>query len=237
MLLKELVQASTTAANIKVYEQRCVFKDRADAGRQLAEKLTEYQSDGTVVLAIPRGGVPVAVEVALRLEAPLDVVVTRKIPVPDEPEAGYGAIAEDGTVFLNEPLAVRLGLSQRQIALQVDEVLAEIKRRSSLYHTELPHTSLIDKTAILIDDGLASGFTMIAAIKSAQKRKAAGIIAASPVASGSAYELIKPECDSLECLLVSHSYPFAVASFYQKWHDLTDAEVGEHVKDWMSGRK
>jgi putative phosphoribosyl transferase len=220
-----------------VYEQSHSFKDRADAGRQLAAKLAEYQLDRAVVLAVPRGGVPVAVEVALTLDIPLDVVVTRKIPVPHEPEAGYGAVAEDGTVFLNQSLVDRLGLSQRQIGLQVDEVLAEIKRRSSLYHGKLPHTSLVDRTAILIDDGLASGFTMMAAIKSVQQKKAAGIIVASPVASGNAYEIIKTMCDTLVCLLVSRSYPFAVASFYRHWHDLTDEEVEEHIHNWQARKK
>jgi putative phosphoribosyl transferase len=220
-----------------MYEKRHLFKDRADAGRQLAGKLSEYRLDRAVVLAVPRGGVPVAVEVALELDMPLDVVVTRKIPMPHEPEAGYGAVAEDGTVFLNQSLVDRLGLSQRQIGLQVDAVLAEIKRRSSLYHGKLTHISLIDRTAILIDDGLASGFTMIAAIKSAQQKKADGIIVASPVASGDAYDIIKPECDKLVCLLVSRSYPFAVASFYRYWHDLTDEEVEGHIQDWQARKK
>jgi len=219
-----------------IFEGRPPFQDRVDAGKQLAEKLKIYQSAETIVLAIPRGGVPVAIEVARSFNAPLDVVVTRKIAIPDNPEAGYGAVAEDGTVFLNEPLLSQLGLSQRQIEYQANQVLAEIERRSALYRGKLPRTSLTDKTAIIIDDGLASGFTMVAAVKSIQLQKAARIVAASPVASGKAYELIQPSCDALVCIVVSHFYPFAVASFYHHWHDLTDEEVTGYLKAWQTRR-
>ena len=214
-------------------EQRPRFRDRVDAGRQLAEKLEPYRSDQTVVLAVPRGGVPVAVEVAKSFEAPLDVVVTRKIPIPHNPEAGYGAVAEDGTIFLNHVLISQLGLSQRQIEYQAEEVLAEIERRSVLYRKNLSRPTLVDKTAIVIDDGLASGFTMVAAVKSVERQKAARIVVASPAASGNAYELIKPICHALVCIAVSYSYPFAVASFYQRWHDLTDEEVSECLRAWQ----
>jgi putative phosphoribosyl transferase len=215
------------------YEQMPRFQDRVDAGKQLAERLKAYQSPGTVVLAIPRGGVPVAIEVAQGLHAPLDVVVTRKIPIPYNPEAGYGAVAEDGTIFLNEPLLSQLGLSQRQIERQAQQVLAEIDRRSSLYRGRLPRSSLTGKTAIIVDDGLASGFTMVAAVRSIQRQEAGRIVVASPTASGNAYELVKPVCDALVCIVVSRSYPFAVASFYRHWHDLTDDEVSDYLQRWQ----
>jgi len=213
------------------------FRDRADAGRQLAGRLEQYRSPQTVILAIPRGGVPVAVEVAQSFDAALDVVVTRKIPIPRNPEAGYGAVAEDGTVFLNNPLVRQLGLSQRQIEYQAEDVLAEIERRSALYRGNLPRASLVNRTAIVIDDGLASGYTMVAAVQSVQRQKAARIVAASPAASGNAYDLIKPMCDALVCLAVSRSYPFAVASFYQHWHDLTDEEVSDCLRAWQAREK
>ena len=206
------------------------FQDRVDAGRQLAEKLRPYQSAETVVLAVPSGGVPVAGEVAKSFDAPLDVVVTRKIPIPQNPEAGYGAVAEDGTIFLNEPLVAQLGLSQYQMEQQAAHVLAEIERRSAFYRGKLPRDSLENKTAIIIDDGLASGFTMVAAAKSVERQKAARIVVASPVASGNAYQLIKPKCDAIVCLVVDHGHSFAVASFYRHWHDLTDNEVSEYLQ-------
>ncbi|MBN1153120.1 MAG: phosphoribosyltransferase [Dehalococcoidia bacterium] len=212
------------------------FRDRADAGRQLAEALRPYASAETVVLAVPRGGVPVAIEVARRFNAPLDVVVTRKIPIPGNPEAGYGAVAEDGEVFLNQPLVAQLGLSQRQIERQAAQVLAEIERRTFLYRGELPRASLAGKTALIIDDGLASGFTMVAAARSVKRQNAARIVVASPVASGSAYQLVEPMCDAIVCIVVSHSYPFAVASFYRNWYDLTDDEVTAYLQEWQAER-
>jgi predicted phosphoribosyltransferase len=133
------------------YEHRARFRDRTDAGTQLAERLKAYQSLDTIVLAVPGGGVPVAVEVARSLNAPLDVVVTRKITIPGNPEAGYGAVAEDGAVFLNEPLVTRLGLSRRQIEFQAAQVLGEIERRSALYRRNLPRASLEGKTTIIVD--------------------------------------------------------------------------------------
>jgi putative phosphoribosyl transferase len=217
-------------------EQEPRFQDRADAGRILAEALSPYNSAGTVVLAVPRGGVPVAVEVANVFNAPLDLVVVRKIPVPGNPEAGYGAVAEDGTIFLNEPLVNHLGLGRHQIDVQAAEVLTEIERRSALYRGELPRIPLAGRTAIIIDDGLASGFTMVAAAKSVERQQAARIVVASPVASSSAYQLLKPVCDAIVCLVIRHSYPFAVASFYRHWHDLTDDEVSEHLQAWQAQR-
>jgi predicted phosphoribosyltransferase len=217
-----------------IYEEKPRFRDRVDAGKQLAERLKPYQSADAIILAVPRGGVPVAVEVAQTFHASLDVVVTRKIPIPNNPEAGYGAVAEDGTIFLNEPLVSQLGLSHRQIEYQAEQVLAEIKRRSLLYRGTLPRSSLVGKTAIIIDDGLASGFTMVAAVKSVQGQRAARTVVASPVASGNAYDLIKPICDALVCMVVSRSYPFAVASFYYHWHDLTDDEISNYLQAWQA---
>ncbi len=217
-------------------ERRPRFRDRVDAGRQLAEALQPYRSADTIVLGVPGGGVPVAVEVAKRLKAPLDVVVTRKITIPGNPEAGYGAVAEDGSIFQNEPLVAQLGLSQRQREHDAARVLVELQRRSALYRGNLPRASLAHRTAIVIDDGLASGFTMVAAAKSVEQQGAAGIVVASPVASESAYNLIKPMCDAIVCLVVSRSYRFAVASFYQHWHDLTDEEVTDFLKSWQAGR-
>ena len=214
-----------------------IFRDREDAGKQLEARLESFQSVDTVVLAVPRGGIPVAIEVAQGLNAPFDIVVVRKITIPQNPEAGYGAVAEDGARFLNEPLVAQLGLSRQQIEDHAQHVLSEIKRRNKLYREVLPGISLQDRTVVVIDDGLASGYTMVAAVKSIQQRKAARIIVASPVSSGKAYELIKPLCDDLVCLVVSDLYPFAVASFYHHWHDLTDEEVMYYIRTWQGGHK
>jgi predicted phosphoribosyltransferase len=220
-----------------VYEEQPVFRNRADAGQRLAEILHRYQGSEVIVFAIPRGGVPVAVEVAEGLSAPLDVVVPRKITIPYNPEAGYGAVTEDGTIVLNEPLVERLGLTRSQIEYQAEEVRAEIGRRSALYRGKLQAPQVSGKTAIIIDDGLASGFTMLAAIKSMRQRKAARIVVAVPVASGSAHDLIKPVAAQLVCLVVARGYPFAFASFYHHWYDLSDEEVIKYLEDWRTGHR
>jgi len=217
-----------------IYEERPFFQDRADAGRRLADKLAQYYAGEVIVLAIPRGGVPVAIEVAKTLGALLDVVVPRKITIPYNPEAGYGAVTEDGTMVLNAPLVKRLALTKQQIHQQAKEVQAEIARRSAVYRSTLPVSSVEGKTVIIIDDGLASGFTMIAAIKSMERRKATRTVVAVPVASGTAYDLVKPLAHELVCLVVARIYQFAVASFYHDWYDLADEEVIKYLEAWRT---
>jgi putative phosphoribosyl transferase len=201
------------------------YRNRIDAGRRLAQSLEKERNGNAVVFAIPRGGIPVACEVAGELGLPLDIVVPRKIPIPDNPEAGYGAVMEDGIIVLNEPLVERLGLSQRLIERQAQEVMAEIGRRLSLYRTRLTASAVEGKTAIIIDDGLASGYTMSAAIGSLRRRGAVRVIAAAPVASSHARDLVKSSADKVVAPIVSSVYPFAVAGFYRDWYDLTDDEV------------
>jgi putative phosphoribosyl transferase len=215
-----------------VYEQRPYFKDRTDAGRRLAEELIAYKDKDAVIFAIPRGGVPVAIEVATRLKASFDIVIVRKIPIPHEPEAGFGAITEDGTQVLNESMVKYLNLTQNEIDEQADMVRNEIMRRSLLYHRKLTPSPVKGKTAIIIDDGLASGYTMIAAIQSLRKRKASKVVVAVPVASGAAFDLVEPKADGLTCLIVARINGFAVASFYQNWYDLDDHAVNLYLESW-----
>lgn len=215
-----------------VYQARPFFRDRSDAGRRLAENLAPYQGSDVTVLAIPRGGVPVAVEVAGSLGSGLDILVVRKIPIPYNPEAGYGAVTEDGAIVLNEPLVAQLGLVEEDIRLQAEEVRAEIERRGALYRNGLPPAVLEGKTAIIVDDGLASGFTMLAAVESARQRRAARIVVAVPVASRSASDVVRPVVDGLVSLITARMYAFAVASFYYRWYDLKDEEVVAYLEGW-----
>jgi predicted phosphoribosyltransferase len=219
-----------------VHEAQPFFRDRADAGRQLAERLTDYAGSKSVVFAVPRGGVPVALEVARKLRAPLDIVVPRKIVTPDNTEAGFGAVTEDGTIVLNEPLVRQLELTEPLIQQQVEITRTEVLSRTAAFRAHLPEAGVEGKTAIIIDDGLASGYTMVAAVKSMRRRKAAKIVVAVPVASGSAYDLVKRIVDELVCLVLARTYGFAVASFYQRWHDLTDEEVIKHLEEWQAGQ-
>lgn len=210
-----------------------LFKDRADAGKKLAERLAEYKGRNVVVLAVPRGGIPVAIEIASFLICPLDILIVRKIPVPQEPEAGYGAVTEDGTIILNEPMVRYLGLRRENINMQAEKVRQEILRRSSLYRKVLPPAQIAGRTAILTDDGLASGYTMLAAVRSLKNKQASGVVVAVPVASGSAFELIKPEVDDLVCLKVAWTSWFAVANYYQNWYDLSDNDVIAYLEKWQ----
>ena len=219
-----------------MYHEQPRFNDRTDAGKRLTEKLENYQGTDAVVFAIPRGGVPVASAVAIRLGLKLDLVIPRKIPIPYNPEAGYGAVTEDGVIVLNEPLVAELNLSKSQIQRQAEEVRAEIERRSALFRSRLPRQDIQGKTAIIIDDGLASGFTMMAAVASIQRRKANRIVVAVPVASGNAYDLVKPAVSEIVALVVARLPEFAVAGFYREWHDLSDAETIRYIDEYLAKR-
>ena len=202
-----------------------LFRDRRDAGRRLAERLLEYEGRDSLVLAIPRGGVPVGAEVAARLGAKFDVIVPRKIPIPWNTEAGMGAITADGTMVLNESMVRSLGLSKEEIEAEAESVRAEVVRRTTIYREGKEAPRIRGRPVILVDDGLASGYTMLAAIESVRKEAPSEIVVAVPVASSGAARLIGPKASHLVALVVSERLPFAVADFYLEWRDLTDEEV------------
>jgi putative phosphoribosyl transferase len=215
-----------------------IFTDRRDAGTRLASKLKGYAgSKDCVLLAIPKGGIPVAVEISLRLNTPMDLIIVRKIPVPWSPEAGFGAVTDDGAVVLNQSMLEGIEIGESEIEQSIEKVKREIERRRFLFRGEEPPVDLKGKTAILVDDGLASGYTMIAAIKSVEKREAEEIIVAVPVASQSAADRVRPECDDLVALVISHTISFAVASYYRDWHDLSDDEALKLLSDYRHARK
>ncbi|HET6456115.1 MAG TPA: phosphoribosyltransferase family protein [Armatimonadota bacterium] len=208
-----------------------LFRSRADAGKRLAERLLDYEGEDVVVLAIPRGGVPVGAEVARRLNARLDVIIPRKIPIPWNPEAGFGAITADGTIVLNQRMVKNLGLSKDEIQAIADEVREEIERRTREYRDDRPPTDVKGKTVILVDDGLASGYTMLAAIESVRKHNPVRVIVAVPVASSAAARLVSTRVDGMVALVTSERLPFAVADFYREWRDLTDEETVGYLRD------
>jgi len=202
-----------------------IFKDRKEAGEILAEELRDYEGRRAVVLAIPRGGVPIAYAIAKRIDAKIDLIIPRKLPIPYSPEAGFGAIAPDGTIVLNSALVEEIGLSQEEIQNIADEVLEEVKRREKEYGGAKKSLQLEGKVVIIVDDGLASGFTMIAAIESVKKQKPKEIVVAVPVSPKSSIKRIEPLVDKVICLFIKERGPFAVASFYEDFKDLTDKEV------------
>lgn len=215
---------------------QAIFENRYDAGRQLAAQLGEYKGREVVVLSIPNGGVPVGLEVALALEADLDLVISRKIPLPLKPEAGFGAVADDGTVILNEAVVEEVGLSSHQINYQINQVRMEIRRRSLLYRKDRPPTVVKDRTVIVVDDGLASGFTMKAAVTSVRSRQPTEIVVAVPVAPENALRQLENVADKVVTLATDSRPKFFIADFYQYWHDLSDDEVIRCLKEWRMRR-
>jgi len=212
-------------------DRRFVFKDRLHAGELLAIKLKGHVTKENVqLLAIPAGGVPVGYMVAKGLDVPLDVVVVRKVQIPWNPEAGFGAVAWDGTVILNEPLVRQLGLTTELIQLCISKTQEGVEERLEKFRGEKPPPDLRDKTVIMVDDGLASGFTMLAAVKSVRNQGPEKVIVAVPTASTSAVQLVVPSVDKLICLNIRGGPFFAVADAYQKWYDLSDEEVVEFLR-------
>jgi len=206
-----------------------VFKDRSEAGNLLAEMLENYASSTTRVLAIPAGGVPVAYELSGNLGLAMDIVIVRKIQLPGNTEAGFGAMGPDGEVIFNETFMRSLRLSRDEIARQVARTKRVIDSRNLTYRQDRPFPELNDNTVILVDDGLASGYTMSEAIRFVKRKLAKKVIAAIPTASESAIELVLPLVDELYCLNI-RGYPFAVADAYKEWYDVSDEEVIYYLK-------
>ena len=209
-----------------------VFENRHDAGRQLAAKLGEYRDRPVVVLAIPNSGVPVALEVADALRAELDLVICRKVPLLLSPEGSLGAAADDGTVILNEGAVRRLGLSRQKLEDEINKVRTEIKQRSLLYKGDRPIIRVSGKTVIIIDDGLASGFTMMTAVESVRHRQPREVIVAVPVASAIAVKQLERVADRVITCVTGFMPKFYVSDFYRYWHDLSDDDILRYLNQW-----
>lgn len=204
---------------------RVRFRNRAEAGRQLAERLHPYRDLNALVLGIARGGVVVGAPIAEELRGELEVLVPRKLPIPFNPEAGFGAVAEDGTMYLNMAIVRAIGLSEAEIQRIAENVLAEIRRRIERYRGDRPPPAVKDRTVILVDDGLATGYTMLAAIRSVRAGSPARIVVAVPVSPMATLRAIEPEADDLICLVAEETEVFAVANFYDDFRDVSDEEV------------
>jgi len=212
-------------------ERLHVFKDRFHAGELLAKILKRNLSlEDAILLAIPAGGIPVGYEISCRLNIPMDVVIVRKLQIPWDPEAGFGAISSDGEIVLNERLVKRLGLSREIVEEVAEKTLRIVRDRSEKFRRVKPILEIRGKTAILVDDGLASGYTMLAAIRSTRKKNPRRVVVAVPTASKAAIELVLREVDKILCLNIRGGPFFAVADAYREWRDLSDEEVVEILK-------
>lgn len=215
----------TVIQDTELQDRGMLFADRAHAGRLLARKLMEHKGADGIVLAIPAGGVPVAAEIARALSWPMDVAVARKIQVPWNTEAGFGAMGPDGEVILNQRLLRRLGLSDDDVREQIEKTKEVIGRRIKLFRGVRAVPSLSGKVVIIVDDGIASGYTMRAAIHSARKQGPATVIAAAPTGSEYSIDDMLHEADETVCLNVRSAFHFAIADAYVNWYDVPDAEV------------
>lgn len=204
------------------------FADREEAGHRLAESYHGPRED-VLVLGIARGGVPVGQPLATTLGGKLDVIVVRKLPIPYNPEAGFGAVAPDGSMVINEEMMRSLRLPEDRIENIASRVLDEVLRREKAYRGDRPFPALKGKNVVLTDDGLATGYTMIAAIKMARQLEPESVTVAVPVSPALTADRIKPMTDHFHCLYMSSHYPFAVASFYRDFHDMTDEEIMRYL--------
>jgi putative phosphoribosyl transferase len=203
------------------------FRDRRAAGRALAARLERLKLDAPpVVVALPRGGVPVAYEVARALAAPLDIALVRKLGAPGQPELGIGAVGEDGTLILDGDTIAARAITRTQIERVVERETGELARRRRLYRGDRPAVDVAGRTAILVDDGIATGVTAIAATRMLRERGAARTIAAVPVCPASAVGQLRHQLGELICLHCPPRFG-GVGAWYEDFTQTTDAEVVE----------
>jgi putative phosphoribosyl transferase len=206
------------------------FRNRSEAGRLLAGALERYKGRPDVlVLALPRGGVPVAYEVATALNAPLDVFIVRKLGVPGHEELAMGAIASGGIRTLNRSVIQQLNIPQQAIDAMAARETEEVRRRERLYRGDKPSPAISGRTVILVDDGLATGSTMKAAIAALRRQNPAKIVVAVPTAPADTCEELQREADEVICAVTPEPF-YAVGLWYENFEQTTDAEVTELIR-------
>jgi putative phosphoribosyl transferase len=206
------------------------FTDRVDAGKRLASALSNFSGKKGIVLAIPRGGVVVGFVIAKALNLPLDVIIPRKIGAPDNPELAIGAVAEDGTAILDASLISYLGVSQAYIKEETERQKQEITRRLKTYRQDTSYPNLKGLDVIVVDDGIATGSTMKAALASVKNRGAASITVAVPVGPPSTIEELEKMSDRVVCLYTPEYFQ-AIGQFYSDFSQTQDEEVIKLIRD------
>ena len=206
------------------------FSDRVDAGKRLASALKDFAGKKGVVLAIPRGGVVVGFEIAMALRLPLDVIIPHKLGAPGNPELAIGAVAEDGTMILDDNLIDYMGVSGDYIRAEAEHQKQEIQRRLKLYRQDAPYPNLKGLDVVVVDDGIATGSTMKAALASVRNRGAATVIVAVPVGPPSTIIELKKQADRVVCLYTPEYFQ-AIGQFYTDFSQTTDEEVIQLLKE------
>jgi len=205
-----------------------LFKDRLEAGERLAELLNDLKDEKCAVIAIPRGGVAVGYAVAIRLRAPLEVTVPRKIGAPGDPELAVGAVAEDGTIYVEESIAGVIGVGEDWIRIEAERELEEVKRRIEVYRGGKPLPKLNEYVVLIVDDGVATGATVIATARFLKKLGSKRIIIAVPVAPPEILPKLSREVDDVRCVDTPTPF-FAIGQFYRNFSQLSDSEVLEYL--------
>lgn len=213
-----------------------VFRDRAEAGERLADMLESRRRKG-IILAVPAGGVPVGIRMAEKLGLPLDVAVVSKITLPWNTEVGCGAVAFDGSVALNRLLIAEVGLDEKDVRKGIEATRRKVERRVERLRGRLPFPALRGLSAVLVDDGLASGVTMKLAVEAVRKLGAAEVVVAVPTASLRTARDIAEIADALYCANVRSGWSFAVADAYLEWRDLGEGEVRGMLTSFFAGRR
>ena len=201
------------------------YRDRADAGRKLAERIGSFaDSENTLVVGLPRGGVPVAAEVADALGLPLDILSVRKLGVPDNEELAMGAVATGNVIVLDEEIIHACGVSHDDVEREVERKRSELRRREDVYRQSGDPLAVYQKQVILIDDGAATGSTLLSAIRSLRRRNVSRVVVALPVASSSAIRDLQREADEVICLVEPHVFR-AVGEWYEEFDATSNEEV------------
>ena len=205
-----------------------IFKDRRDAGLRLAAKLQHVKDERPVVLALPRGGVPVGFEIARALDAPLDLLLVRKIGVPWQPELALGAVTDgaEPQTFIDRDLAAALAIPDDYIEQETARQVTELERRRRAYCADRPPLDIAGRTAIVVDDGIATGATMRVALQAARRRNPARLVLAAPVAAPDTIAKLRPLADEVVCVDTPEGLG-AIGFYYADFHQVSDAEVTE----------
>jgi putative phosphoribosyl transferase len=207
-----------------------MFLDRKDASEKLSHSLEKFKNEDVIVLAVPRGGLPIAYESIKRFGLKWDLIIPRKIGAPHNKEVAIGAVSVDGSYFINDHYVEMLDISQDYIQKEVTEQINEIKRRMKEYRGKDTFPEVKDKTVIIIDDGIATGFTIMAVIKAVKKQGAKKIVLAIPVGPRETIEEFKGIVDEVICLYLPDDF-YAVGSYYLDFKQVTDEEVFQIINE------
>lgn len=213
-----------------------VFRNRGHAGQCLAGMLKDYRGANALVLAIPAGGIPVAASMAVALELPLDVIAVSKMTLPRDTEVGYGAVAFDSSMMLNSPLIRAEGLTEVDIRHGIDETKKKVRRRMMRLRGSLQFPNLAGRHVFLVDDGLASGFTMLTAIEAVRRLGPASVMVAVPTGHSTAVMDVARRADRVYCANIRSSPGFSVAAAYVIWRDVFEPEAERILADFRMSR-